>query len=327
MLDIIARGTKSVARLRPFRLCLCASLGVVSFASTASARERSFALEWAAPAECPDAPSVETYVEEDVGAIAFGPTVVRARGSVAPNSDGRYTVELELDTGGAQPSKRQLVGGSCEAVSQAAALLVALAIRAQAVPAAAQPSPPPPLPLPPKLPAPTHERPYLAAEVLTDLGSLPVPTVGLSVAGGATVAGFRFEPSVAYFAPQSGSVSGDATLGAHFWLGSATFRVCAPFPRSRLWLAPCLGGGADWIRATGFGARVPRDPSTLDAIATAAAMGGLDISPVVSLRLELGAVLPLGRPRFQLEQADGATDVYQRAHLALRGAFGLELHF
>jgi hypothetical protein len=85
-----------------------------------------------------------------------------------------------------------------------------------------------------------------------------------------------------------------------------------------------LGGGVDWIRATGFGARTTRSASTWQAITTAAVLGGWDISPIISLRLEVSGALPLARPEFMV---DGVGNVYRRAPLALRSAFGLELHF
>jgi hypothetical protein len=325
MLDIIARGTKSVTRMRPLWLYLAAWLTISSAASTATAADRAFALTWTAPPECPDAATVEGFVDADVGETAYGPAAVRARGTVQPTTDGRYAVVLDLDTGGAQSNERQLVDGSCEAVSQAAALLVALAIRARAAPPA---SPSAPAERPVRATALSHERPFAAAEVLTDLGSLPTATVGLGLAGGVTFAGLRLEPTVAYFAPQSGNVSGRADLGARFALGAAAVRLCAPFPRSDVWLAPCFGAGVDWIVARGFGARAPRNASTFDAVATAAALGGWDVSSIISLHLEVGAVVPFARPEFEVDGVgDGAASVYRRAPLAFRGAFGLELHF
>ncbi len=307
--------------MRPVWLGLCVWLAVSSSARLVSARERAFTLTWSAPAECPDSATVARYVEEDVGEIAYGPTAVRASGTVTPSTAARYSVVLELDTGGKQTSERALEGSSCQAVSQAAALLVALAIRAQATPIAKSVAPTP-VPAPPTPSA--HERPFLASQVIADLGSLPGPTVGLGVSGGATFSGIRVEPRVAYFAPRTGSVAEHSTLGARFTLGSAGARVCAPFPRSELWLLPCLGGGVDWVRARGFGARLPRDASAWAALLTAAALAGWDISPIISARLELEGVLPTARPEFEV---DGVGAVYRRAPLALRGNLGLELHF
>jgi len=324
MLDIIARKRKSAACLRPVCLGLCALFAVSSGARTALSRERAFAVSWSAPPECPDAAAVEDYVAQDVGPIADGPTVVRARGSVSQSADARYSVVLELDTGGAHPSTRSLEGGSCQAVSQAAALLVALAIRAQAAPVINRVASTPP----PVAPTPrSHERPFASAAVIADLGSLPAPTVGLGVSGGATFSGLRFEPWLAYFAPRTSSTPASAEIGARFALGSAGARVCAPFPRSELWLAPCVGGGVDWIRAGGFGARVPRDASTLDALLTAAVLLGWDISPIISARLEITGMLPLARPEYDVSELNGVSVVSRRAPVALRGNLGLELHF
>ncbi len=144
MLGNIARERTSVAaRTRPVSLGLCVWLALSSSARPVFGRERSFALVWSAPAECPDSDTVASYVEQDVGEIAYGPTALRARGTVSQSSDARYSVLLEFYTGGEQTSKRSLEGGSCQAVSQAAALVVALAIRAQVTPSAKPPAPTP----------------------------------------------------------------------------------------------------------------------------------------------------------------------------------------
>jgi hypothetical protein len=319
MLGNIARERTSVAaRTRPVWLGLCVWLALSSSARSVLARERAFALAWSAPAECPDSDTVASYVEEDVGEIAYGPTALRARGTVSQSSDGRYSVLLEFYPGGEQTSKRSLEGGSCQAVSQAAALVVALAIRAQATPSV---RPVAPVPGAPSRSA--HERPFLASQVIADLGSLPGPAVGLGISGGVTFSGFRVEPRVGYFAPRTATIERSG-LGARFTLGTAGARVCTPFPRSEWWFAPCVGGGVDWVRAQGFGALRPRDASAWAALMSASAVAGWDVSPIISLRLELEGVVPLARPEFEV---DGVGEVFRRAPLALRGNLGLELHF
>jgi hypothetical protein len=320
-----------IARARKFRLrrsWLRPAIGVWFAAScatfSAAAHAKSFELTWSAPAECPDPAVVAAYVERDLSTTVDGATVVRANGIVTAAADGWYRVALELDTGAVRSSTRELSGASCESVSQAAALLVALAIRAEVEPAPKREPPPPPVPQRASSDSNAHARPSLAAGVATDLGTLPKPTVGLSVSGAVMLSGVRFEPSISYLAPQSGTISDRPGVGARFTSANAMLRACVPFPDSRWWLAPCLGGGADWTRAAGFGARIPQKASIVAPIGGASLLGGWDISSIISLRLELGAIVPLARPEFVVK-GDGS--VYRRSLLALRGGFGLELHF
>ncbi|HEX3777568.1 MAG TPA: hypothetical protein VHV51_24030 [Polyangiaceae bacterium] len=280
-------------------------------------------MAWSAPSECPDETSVNGYVTQDLGAAPIDATQVHARGTVKKTSDGRYEVELELGAAGAQSTTMRSLGdANCESLAQAAALVVALAIRAERAPE--------PVPVAASKRAPKaarfnrHARPFLAALVVADAGTLPKPTLGLGVSAGASIGLVRLEPMLAYFAPQSGTVPDRPGLGARFTLGSALLRACTPFPASELWFAPCLGAGLDWFHASGFGARVSERASTFDAVGLAAALGGWDISSIISLRAELSLVAPLARPEFVV---DGVGTVYRRAPIATRAALGLELHF
>jgi len=323
MLGLIARGTQSLHRSRRGMFALACGLIASSLTSSLAAREKAFALSWSAPAECPSEADVASYVEHDLGAIANGRTVVRARGSAISPTEGHYTVELELDTGAATTSRRELSGVSCEEVAQAAALVVALTIRAEAEPES-KPTQVPPRRTPESEPTVNrHARPFLAAALTADVGSLPKPAVGLAVSGGATLGWLRFEPVLAYFAPET-AVTADTGEGAHLSLAAATLRACVPFPDGALWLAPCVGGGVDLVHASGFGADETRSPWTFDAFGTGAVVGGWDISPIISARLELGLVVPLARPDFVV---DGGTEVYERSPVAARSMVGLELHF
>jgi len=308
-----------------------ALLLVSSAPRAAQAAERAFAVTWQAPDECPDATAIERYVDQVVGDAAVGPVTVRASGTAQRTADGRYAATLELDLGAAAPSVRTLDGRDCEAVSQAAALVIALAIRAQSAP----PEPPPqPAPEPPPQPAPEPTRvsptqtsraqPFLSLGPIADFGSTPAATLGVALSGGLNWAGLRFEPGVAYFAPRQASIADRAALGARFSLATAGARLCVPLSQGGLWLAPCVGGGVDWLRGEGFGARAPRNGNAWSATVRGAALAGWDISSIISTHLELEGVLPLTRPEFQVE---GAGFVYRRSSVAVRAAFAVDVHF
>ena len=286
----------------------------------ASASERAFALTWNAPDECPDTTTVEQYVDDVLGDGNFGSLAVHASGVVSRSEGARYAVQLDLDTGAAEPSRRSLDAASCEAVSRAAALLIALAIRTRAAP----PSPPPaprPAPEPARV---LHARGFLGLLTLADFGAIPAATLGVGITGGVRWPQLQLESTVAYFAPRSTSAADRADVGARFELGTAGARACTPLTVTAVWLAPCLGAGVDWVRARGFGALVTRRPSTWDLIARLGLLGGWDISSIISARVEVEGVLPLARPEFEV---DGVGDVFRRSPVGVRTALGLQLQF
>ncbi len=291
-------------------------------ARSASASERAFAVAWSAPAECPDAAAIAQYVDDVLGGADAGPVAVRAVGVVTRPPDAAYAVTLDLDAGAAQPSKRSLSGPDCESVSRAAALLIGLAVRARVEP---PPAPLPPPPAPPPAPVQTaRARPFLTLLALADEGSSPKPTLGIGVAGGMRWPHLRLEPMLGYFAPRSTNVASHPEVGAQFQLATAGARACSPFSADSVWLAPCVGGGVDWLRARGFGARVTRNASSWALVVRAGLLAGWDISPIISAHIELEGVLPLARPEFVV---DGDGDVYRRDPLAARAALGVDVHF
>ncbi|HEX3851501.1 MAG TPA: hypothetical protein VHW01_11075 [Polyangiaceae bacterium] len=295
---------------------------------SATARERAFSLSWDTPEECPDRATVERYVDDVLGAADFGPLAVRASGAVSRTADARYAVALELDTGAAQRSRRSLDAANCEAVSRAAALLIALAIRARvAPPPAPPPAPAPALPPPVPEPAPTrehHVRGFIGLLTLADFGAIPEATLGVGVSGGVRWPRLQLESAVGYFSPRSASAASRSDVGARFELGTAGARACPPITVTALWLAPCLGAGVDWVRAPGFGARVTHRPSTWDLIARFGLLGGWDISSIISAHAEVEGVLPLARPEYEI---DGVGDVYRRSPVGVRTGLGVQLQF
>jgi hypothetical protein len=304
-----------------FVLALTLLFIVWSAPRLAVAHERAFALVWSAPTECPDAATIEQYVDDVLGDGNFGPLAVRASGTVSRTTEGRYAVTLELDAGAAQPSRRALDAEDCEAVSRASALLIALAIRARAAPIV--PPPPPPV-APPAPPPPQRARGFVSVLGEADVGAVPTPTLGLGLAVGARWPRLLLESSFAYFAPRSTTAKGSADVGARFQMMTLGARACAPITVTALWLAPCLGAGVDRVGAPGFGARVTRRPTAWDAVGRFGLLAGWDISSIISARAEIEGVLPLARPEFEV---DGVGDVFRRAPVGGRAGLGLQLQF
>jgi len=296
----------------------------------AHSAERSFSVAWQAPSECPDESALSRYVDQTVADAGQGPLSVRASGSVSKSADGRYVASLELDTGGAQPSVRSLDGRDCEAVSQAAALLIALAVRARVAPAPPAPPPvPPPAPPPVELPPPPPPPPgaprlFLSLAPVVDVGSLPSASPGLGVGVGVRAAGVRAELGAAYFTPHSASVAGSPEKGAELSLVTFGARACLPWGTGAWQLGPCLGAGGSRMHGEGFGAREPRSGTAWGLELTAAGLASWEISSTISLGLSAGAALPLARPEFVI---DDAGSVHRRDSLSGRFALSLDIYF
>lgn len=125
-------------------------------------------IAWTAPAACPDGPRIDAAVDRLLGGPppASGRTL-RVTGVVTPRDDGAFDLALATEDEGGHRGRRALTGATCEALADAAALVIALGwdpaavAAARARPAAAEPvgapaptPEPPPAPAPPPSPAP-----------------------------------------------------------------------------------------------------------------------------------------------------------------------------
>lgn len=143
---------------------LASGLVVGSIGLIASA-EPQLRMEWTAPAACPDGVVVRREVEARLGPGPH-PTTLEVDGVVVRGGRG-YLLRLQMRSG-ISHADRRLDAVRCETLTQAGALVIALAIDPEAVIAqqapdptiapAPTPSPPPPSPAPPR-PAPPDVRP------------------------------------------------------------------------------------------------------------------------------------------------------------------------
>ena len=83
-------------------------------------------LRWEAPAECPDRARLLAAIDATLGEVEGERRSLRVRGRVRAESSAGFVVRLELDDGRA--STRELRGTSCEELTEAAALVIAMAI-------------------------------------------------------------------------------------------------------------------------------------------------------------------------------------------------------
>jgi hypothetical protein len=106
-------------------------LALVLLAAAPARAQAPVDLTWTAPPGCPDTASVLAEVERLLGASARREDRVRVRGTMVRQGP-RLWLTLETTTREGDAS-RTLEGGSCEALAQAGALVIAMAIDPEAV--------------------------------------------------------------------------------------------------------------------------------------------------------------------------------------------------
>ncbi len=229
-----ARGDDTPGNSRAFHACDREGVGVVSLSpmlwiglvlSVASEPARvELALEWQAPPECPQAAEVDADVraalaDRDGITIGAAAQVTRTEGPGAP-----WRLELRLhDANGGPLGERVIEGGSCEALTDAAVVVLAVAATTAAALPTAIPSPPP---APEETVAPPE--PVLAVSAPAEAAGAPSPAVAdapprprartqgeLAIAGGFDAGGM---PGL------GGTIA--ASLGLrHRWLGVHAFAL------------------------------------------------------------------------------------------------------
>jgi hypothetical protein len=143
-------------------------------------------LSWSAPDGCPDEAAFRKDIEALLGRSldsAFA-RWVDAKVSVRREAK-RFVLELSGDGSGGTFA-RTLEDASCEAIAEAAALIVAIAIDPSLMdPGAVDPPPPPPPPPPPAPPPPVEYVEPVESEPRSPLPfGLPWPRLGVSLFGG-----------------------------------------------------------------------------------------------------------------------------------------------
>jgi hypothetical protein len=276
---------------------------------------------WEAPPECPTGAAIERQVREILVGSQLGPAGLTAQGTVTRASTDRWRVDLTLRSAGWE-ARRTLGGSTCEAVSQAAALVIALAVNLEArAPLAAKPVQPV---APPSAAPPMPVGPTAGLGMAFDFGSLPRGTVGLEGTFGWRIPHARIELGASYLLPRQGTVFGRSDVGATFHFASGNLRACYELAASSLVLGPCLDAGVTWTGANGFGS------IAIDSVSSVGVTVGGDVAArwLISKHLapyvRLGALAPLNRPDFAVRDVG---TVYRATPGVLRGGVGIEAHF
>jgi hypothetical protein len=320
----------------------------------------SVALDWQAPAACPDGAHVAATIARLVGrpveTTSQSPT--RARAVVRARGEG-FVLELWARHGDAE-DRRTIHAPHCAALADATALVLAVALRPLDVVAALSPRAPlaaddslavEPPSVPPVVaaaagvrtdprsradhptsePSPTPARATalqgaLAATIGPGLGVLPGVAAELRAAAALRGRGWRVEATGMYWFPRvSPSTS---TLAVEVGLGGGGLRGCAELRRRRLEVPLCAGAELGAMRGRGRGSGVlPRASSSLWAAVHAGPGITWALGSWVALRLSVDAIVALRQPAFDLRVAGERRELFRAPPVGGRAALGIELRW
>jgi hypothetical protein len=292
-----------------------------------------FALEWSAPKGCPGHADVlarmTRLLGKPPGSASASALSVRGEVTELPSqAHDRFRVRLLSQTAEG-PSERRVDGVSCERVTDAAVLILAMAIDAEAV--AARLNTPSPPPLPPRhepAPAPEPAPPRIAlwarAGALADAGALPRINPGFAVGLGVSVGRVWLEAEGRKWLAQRIEAPDRPDAGGWFERQAFALRTCFEFGAGSFSAGPCAGTSVGWMSGEGYGISDPAESGSAWVEAFAGGALRQRLSELFALRADLDAVTPLVNPRFSI---GGVGSVHRAPFVFGRGALALELHF
>jgi len=171
-------------------------------------------------------------------------------------------------------------------------------------------------------PAQPDWRGLLTVAMTGDAGELPGTGLGLRAGGGLARGALRGALTVGWLPPRDSLMSTGS--GGRFQLAFAALDACIAPQRGRWTFLGCVGGEVGAYGAEGVGVARPSSRMAFWRAGRAAVGATLDLGGPVAFSLELGAIVPLSRPAFVL---DGTLPVYRPAPVAARLSVGLEYWF
>ncbi|HEX6272933.1 MAG TPA: hypothetical protein VFZ53_07835 [Polyangiaceae bacterium] len=304
-------------------------------------------LAWHAPSDCPTGASVTRAVEM----LITRPPARTLEAELTIRKKGeRYAAEIKTPRG-----ERKLDGESCRAVSEAVAMVLALAIDPDASPSDAAfaafdepdvtapvdssvaeraPAPPPAAatPAPPRrdepraLPSRADEpaggtrapRFIAAAFGLVEVGMLPQATFGASLGLGIAFGRFSAELGPMALLPRAGSLEDNPEKGGEIdYLGGHAAACFTPFAARRL--DACATFEVGRLAGTGFGVTEELSGEALWLGPGLFGAGRLPIAAGFEGQARVGAALALNRPEFVLDELG---NVHRPALVSLRAELG-----
>jgi hypothetical protein len=291
-------------------------------------------LDWDAPQECPDREAARGAIEAALGTKTEtddmpGPAVVRVK--VTQSESGRYAADIWMyDATGS--GERSFEGADCAQVTQAAALIVAFALKDQDTDAATKRAQPAADHGAAASAAPADDHPNLAlgARVAGDVGSLPQADAGLALVLevwhgrlSAELAGSAWLPRTTSTGPLPPGSGGEFTL----YTGAVRGCFALTSDVSRTWnLGPCAGAEAGMIAGSGVGTSISPQHSAHGF--WGAGLFGFSLRYLGALPLVFGILTELGVPIHRAEwQVDDLGRVFQPSVVVGRASLGMSWQF
>lgn len=321
-------------RLGRTRTALCSLL---LLAPAAHATE----LEWSAPEPCSKDAFLQ-QVEDNLQRPLAELGVERLRVAVEQRGRSQWSLEFSLsEVAGVASASRTLTGSSCDDVTRAGAVAVAMALHSRDESSAAEPAPAsaappaaepePPGESEPMAPAPVEASSHparadsplhwpLQLSLLGDVSLLGTPSYGL--AAGLGLGSGRWEGTLsAAVLPTVELRTGDTlglSLGAVLGLAAACFTLGGSPATTRA----CFGYELGVVSAEGSGSglRVTREQRAWWHALRPELGLGLPLAPAVELRLLVGAALGLSRARFVYDEGRLA---HELPRVSGRGTIGV----
>ncbi len=317
-------------------------------------------IDWNAPAGCPDAADVTAQVQRIRGDAPLL-DAPRVTGVVQAGATEGFVLTLEIVGPDGGVDRRTMAGESCEAVTEAGALVIALRLDDAAPAVQPEPDPPPdpaPLPEPPasvvaaepepavaseptrSKPAPTSARP----EPVTSTVVEPLALEGWISLGGGAALGIL--PGVGGTAELAGGIEGrywrvglslvglpvrraphpdDADVTGRFDLVAAGALGCGVPITGRLAFPLCARLEVGGMRGVGQGAVAVPEPGWSPWIGLgASARASWRVLRWLAPYVEAGAMVGANRPGFTIGDLPGT--LYEAGRVGGRFTAGVELH-
>jgi hypothetical protein len=218
--------------------------------------------------------------------------------------------------------ERILSGGSCESLSDAAALMLALILNPDLEVAKAPEPPPPPEELK-KTPAPPP-RWQVGAHGGIQTGAIEKMSSAFALSVGIAFGRLSLRLMPGLSLPEDVLVDTNQKLGGRLWTGTAGALGCVSEALGFLQVSPCVGFEVTRLAARGLGVLHPREATVYWSSAEAALLLGLPVGHGVQIEVAGIGGVPLHRPTVYL---DDIGPVSRPAVLGFKALGGLSIFF
>lgn len=314
----------------------------------AEATPLALELEWEAPPTCPDATVVRRQIERILHGPLTAPRSAVAHGKIDRTDDGRFHLALTVRTGDVADT-RELDAASCAMLSEAFAVVVALAIDPTkgdgSIEEPPQPESPPPEPIQPSSPVaadivppksappspPTRSSEKAESRMAIELGvggsvvwgMLPQASPGLVASAGVRIDRLRVGMLGTLAFGQKPQF--DRSVGAAIDMLEGGAFAAYTVPIGIFALGPCANIEATYVRVEGYGIREPRTSSAWWATPVIGGRFEARASRWLGLFARADLLFPIDAPRLALGTRTETAVLHSPAPVSPRLTLGAEI--